>query len=174
MAGDVLLREVLSDDLPVLFEFERDPEACWMAAFTADDPDDRAAFMAHWARVLADDSIIKRTIIFDGQVAGSVVCYLRAGTPEVGYWLGRPFWGQGVATRALALLLRQVTRRPVYARAVKDNAGSLRVLQKCGFAIHGEDHGYANARHAEVEEYILRLGAAPSPTGTSQRPRSPH
>jgi RimJ/RimL family protein N-acetyltransferase len=166
VAGDVLLREALPDDLPVFFEFERDPEACRMAAFTADDPDDRSAFMAHWARVLADATITKRTIIYDGQVAGSVVCYLRAGTPEVGYWLGRPFWGQGVATRALALLLRQVARRPVYARVVKDNAGSLRVLQKCGFVIYGEDRGYANARHAEVEEYILRLGAAPSPTNT--------
>ncbi|HEV2236203.1 MAG TPA: GNAT family N-acetyltransferase [Ktedonobacterales bacterium] len=161
MAGDVLLRAVLTDDLPVLFEFERDAEANWMAAFTAEDPDDRAAFMAHWARVLADDTVTKRAIICDGQVAGSIVCYLRAGTPEVGYWLGRPFWGRGVATRALALLLRQVTRRPIYARVVKDNAGSLRVLQKCGFVIQGEDRGYANARRAEVEEYILRLGAAP-------------
>jgi RimJ/RimL family protein N-acetyltransferase len=161
MAGDVLLREVLTDDLPILFEFERDPEATWMAAFTADDPDDRAAFMAHWARVLADDTITKRAIICDGQVAGSIVCFLRTGTPEVGYWLGKPFWGQGVATRALALLLRQVTRRPVYARVVKDNAASLRVLRKCGFVVLGEDQGYANARHAEVEEYILRLGAAP-------------
>jgi RimJ/RimL family protein N-acetyltransferase len=162
MAGDVLLREVLPDDLAILFEFDRDPEARWMAAFAADDPDDRAAFMAHWARVLADDTITKRAIIHDGQVAGSIVCFLRSGTPEVGYWLGKPFWGRGVATRALALLLRQITRRPVYARVVKDNASSLRVLQKCGFAIHGEDRGYANARHAEVEEYILRLGAAPS------------
>jgi RimJ/RimL family protein N-acetyltransferase len=161
MAGDVLLREVLTDDLPFLFEFERDPDANWMAAFTADDPDDRAAFMAHWARVLADDTITKRTIICDGQVVGSIACFLRSGTPEVGYWLGKPFWGQGVATRALALLLRQVTRRPIYARVVKDNAGSLAVLRKCGFAIHSEDRGYANARRAEVEEFILRLGAAP-------------
>lgn len=161
MAGDVLLREVLTDDLPTFFEFERDPEANWMAAFTADDPDDRAAFMAHWARILADGMITKRTIIFDGQVAGSIACFLRAGTPEVSYWLGKAFWGQGVATRALALLLRQVTRRPIYARVAKDNAGSLRVLRKCGFALYGEDRGYANARQAEIEEYILRLGAAP-------------
>lgn len=173
MAGDVLLREVLADDLPLLFEFERDPDANWMAAFTSDDPNDRVAFMAHWARVLADDTITKRAIICDGQVAGSIVCYLRAGTPEVGYWLGKSFWGQGVATRALALLLRQVTRRPIYARVVKDNAGSLRVLQKCGFTIHGADRGYANARHAEVEEYILRLDAAPGEQDTERAPSAP-
>ncbi len=168
MAGDVLLRAVLPDDLPILFAFERDPDARWMAAFTADDPDDRVAFMAHWASILADDTIIKRTIIYDGQVAGSIVCFLRSGTPEIGYWLGKSFWGQGVATRALALLLRQVTRRPVYARAVKDNAASLAVLRKCGFALYGEDRGYASARGAEVEEYILRLGAAPSDPQPSQ------
>jgi RimJ/RimL family protein N-acetyltransferase len=164
MAGDVLLREVLPDDLPILFEFERDSEARWMAAFTAEDPDDRAAFMAHWERILADASIAKRTIICDGQVAGSVECFLRSGTPEVGYWLGKPFWGRGVATRALTLFLRQVTRRPVFARVVKDNAGSLGVLRKCGFVIYSEDRGYAHARHAEVEEYILRLGATPGPS----------
>ncbi len=168
MAGDVLLRAVLPDDLPILFAFERDPDARWMAAFTADDPDDRVAFMAHWASILADDTIIKRTIVYDGQVAGSLVCFLRSGTPEIGYWLGKPFWGQGVATRALALLLRQVTRRPVYARAVKDNAASLAVLRKCGFALYGEDRGYASARSAEVEEYLLRRGAAPSDPQPSQ------
>ena len=164
MASDVLLRVVLPDDLPILFEFERDPDACWMAAFTAEDPDDRAAFMAHWARILADTTVTTRAIICDGQVAGSIACFLRSGTPEVGYWLGKRYWGQGVATRALALFLRQVTRRPIYARVVKDNAASLGVLRACGFALHSEDRGYANARHAEVEEYILRLGAAPVPS----------
>jgi RimJ/RimL family protein N-acetyltransferase len=172
MAGDVLLREVLSDDLPILFEFERDPEACWMAAFTVDDPDDHAAFLAHWDRVLADDTITKRTIVCDGQVAGHIFCYLRSGTPEVGYWLGKLFWGQGVATRALALLLRQVTRRPVYARVVKDNVRSLGVLRTCGFEVYGEDRGYANARRAEVEEYILRLSATPVPS-PSALPQTP-
>lgn len=44
-------------------------------------------------------------------------------------------------------------------RTAKDNLASLRVLQKCGFVITGEDQGFANARGAEIEEYVLTLYA---------------
>lgn len=47
--------------------------------------------------------------------------------------------------------------RPLYARVVKDNLASQRVLQKCGFTICGENKGFANARGKEVEEFIMRL-----------------
>ena len=43
------LREVADPDLPVFFDHQQDAEACFMAAFTAEDPSDRAAFDAHWA-----------------------------------------------------------------------------------------------------------------------------
>lgn len=81
------------------------------------------------------------------------------GTPEVSYWIGREFWGKGIATRALSELLGHVKMRPLYARAAKDNIASLRVLQKCGFTICGEDKGFASARGEEIEEFILVLGA---------------
>jgi RimJ/RimL family protein N-acetyltransferase len=92
-------------------------------------------------------------------VAGSVASFEDFGQLEVTYWLGREFWGKGIATRALASLLAFQTTRPIYARAAKDNAASLRVLQKCGFVITGEDKGYANARGQVIEEYILTLTA---------------
>ena len=47
--------------------------------------------------------------------------------------------------------------RPIFARAATDNIGSLRVLQKCGFMIIGENKDFANGRGEETEEYILRL-----------------
>jgi RimJ/RimL family protein N-acetyltransferase len=159
MRDEIVLRDVLDSDLPIFFEQMRDPDANWMAAFTAKDPEDRDAFMAHWARILSDASTINQTILYDGQIAGSVASYQEEpGKPEVTYWLGKEFWGRGIATRALAAFLEErVTERPIYARAAKDNAASLRVLEKCGFAIIGEDKGYANARGMEVEEYLLRL-----------------
>jgi RimJ/RimL family protein N-acetyltransferase len=88
-----------------------------------------------------------------------VASFEDAGQLEVTYWLGREFWGRGIATRALAALLEYQTTRPIYARAAKDNAASLRVLQKCGFVITGEDKGYANARGEVIEEYLLTLAA---------------
>ena len=157
MADDIVLRDVTDDDLPIFFEQQLDPDANYMAAFTSRDPSDRDAFMAHWARIRADETIINRTVVYDGQVAGSVASFEDAGQLEVTYWLGREFWGKGIATRALASLLAYQTTRPIYARAAKDNAASLRVLQKCGFVITGEDKGYANARGQETEEYMLTL-----------------
>ena len=71
------------------------------------------------------------------------------------YWLGREFWGKGIATWALTEFLVFEQCRPIYARVAKDNLASLRVLQKCGFVITGEDKGFANARGQETEEYIL-------------------
>lgn len=154
---DVKLRKVRDDDLPIFFEYFRDPEAVRMAAFTSKDPDDRAAFNAHWSRIRAADDILNRTIEVDDRVAGSVSSYVMDGDTEITYWLGREFWGRGIATAALVAFLKEQTTRPIYARAAKDNIGSLRVLQKCGFAIIGEDRGYANGRGEEIEEYVLAL-----------------
>lgn len=157
MSGKITLRDVVESDLPTFFEQQLDPDANWMAAFTTQDPTDRGAFMARWARIRRDPTIAIQTILSDGQVAGSVSSYQEEpGKPEVTYWLGREFWGQGIATRALAAFLESMTTRPVYARAAKDNSASLRVLEKCGFTITGEGKGFANARGAEVEEYLLR------------------
>jgi RimJ/RimL family protein N-acetyltransferase len=161
LPDDVTLRDVEEADLPIFFTQHLDPDANWMAAFTAKDPSDREAFMAHWARIRADPTNIIQTILAGGAVAGSVSSYQEEpGKPEVTYWLGRDFWGQGVATRALNLFLTShLTARPVYARAAKDNPGSLRVLAKCGFTVIGEGSGYANARGAEIKEVEMRRDA---------------
>lgn len=154
----IILRDVTMSDLPIFFDQESDPEANRMAAFTPKDPTDRDAFMARWARKLRDETTDVQTILFNGQVAGSVFWYVdEDGRPEVSYWIGKPYWGKGVATRALIGFLDHMQKRPLYARAAKDNLGSLRVLEKCGFARIGEDKGFANARGEEIEEFILRL-----------------
>ena len=107
-----------------------------MAGFPARD---RESFMAHWNRILEDDSVIKETILFRGEVAGNVVSFLHSGKREVGYWIGREFWGRGVATRALAEFLRLEERRPLYANVARHNVASIRVLENCGFRISGEE-----------------------------------
>ena len=157
MTSKVLLRDVTEDDRAIFFEQQRDPDANYMAAFTAKNPADWDAFMAHWNKILADDTIIKKTIIVDGQVAGNIVSFEQSGEREVGYWLGKEYWGRGIATKALAAFLDHVHVRPLYAHAAKDNRASIRVLEKCGFRVVGEDRGFANARGEEIEELILRL-----------------
>jgi RimJ/RimL family protein N-acetyltransferase len=158
MKNKLLLRDVISDDLPIFFEQQLDQEANYMAAFTAKDPADREAFMAHWHRILGTDTCIIKTIIFNRQVAGSVSSYEEEGKPEVTYWLGREYSGKGIATLALKeLLVGHNKKRPIYARVAKDNPGSRRVLEKCGFIGISESKGFANARGQEIEELLLEL-----------------
>ena len=148
---------MIKDDLPIFFEHQLDPDANQMAAFTAKNPADREAFTAHWTKILGDATITIKTILFEGQVAGHVVSHAWFGTPEVSYWIGKDYWGRGIATRALAGFLGDFKVRPLYARSAKDNVASIRVLKKCGFTISGEGKWFSNARGQEVEEYILEL-----------------
>lgn len=150
----VLLRDVTEDDLPIFFEQQLDPAATQMAAFPSRE---RPAFMAHWAKILADTTVSTQTILFDKQVAGSIVSFEIAGEREVGYWIGRHYWGKGIATTALAAFLNHAQARPLFAHVAKHNRGSLRVLEKCGFTIIGEDSWEPDASGEQVAEYVLKL-----------------
>lgn len=88
-------------------------------------------------------------ITLDGHFIGVVGFTFREGElPELGYWLGEPFWGQGIMSEAVRALLETAfgTRHypSIQARALASNAGSLNVLKKAGF---------------------VRLGEAPDPAG---------
>ncbi|WP_030251881.1 MULTISPECIES: GNAT family N-acetyltransferase [unclassified Streptomyces] len=153
---NVELREVHDSDLPVFFRQMNDPEALHMAAFTPEDPSDRDAFDAHWAKIRSSSAEV-RTVLADGDVVGSTAVYGEPGEREVTYWIDRAYWGKGIATAALRALLAEVPERPLYARAASDNAGSLRVLEKCGFDAVASARGYARARGAEIDETVLIL-----------------
>ncbi|MYT25939.1 GNAT family N-acetyltransferase [Streptomyces sp. SID7760] len=154
---DVFLRPVHPGDLPVFFRHMSDPEANRMAAFTAEDPTDRARFDAHWERILASPDVVTRTVLTGGVVVGHAAVYGEPGRREVTYFVDRAYWGRGIATAALRELLAEVPERPLLARTAADNTGSVRVLEKCGFTVVGRDRGFANARGAEIDELVLRL-----------------
>jgi RimJ/RimL family protein N-acetyltransferase len=166
-SDNVTLREVKDEDLLIFFEQQRDPAANYMAAFTAKDPLDLNAFQRHWAKIRGDNGVAIRTILFQGRIAGHVAIFGPPSEREVTYWLGKEYWGKGIATRALSLFLRTLPTRPVYARAAKDNLPSLRVLEKCGFMVCGHSKFFANARGKEVEEVVLKLEPDVSEVRTS-------
>jgi RimJ/RimL family protein N-acetyltransferase len=150
----VSLRDVTAADLPIFFEQQLDPDATRIAAFPSRD---REAFTAHWAKIMADDSIITKTVLFDGQVAGNMVSFVIGSEREVGYWLGKEFWGKGIATQALAEFLDTIETRPLYAHVAKHNIASRRVLEKCGFRMIGEDRTFSNMDGKKIEGFILKL-----------------
>ena len=154
-ARSVRLRDVEQGDLAIFFEHQRDPVAHRMAVFP---PRDREAFMAHWQEnVLGDETAVVRTILCDGKVAGSLVCFERSGRREVGYWLGRPFWGAGVATKALSEFLGQIEDRPLIAYVAKTNVGSRRVLEKCGFVLSAAENRPDNRGENAAGDYLFTL-----------------
>lgn len=127
------LRRVIESDLPTFYLHQADKEAARMADFPVRSKVD---FYAHWHKIMADPANILRAIVWEGQAAGNMVSFLMEGRREVGYWLGREFWGKGIATAALQLFLEEINERPLFAFTAHSNPASSRVLEKCGFSLH--------------------------------------
>jgi RimJ/RimL family protein N-acetyltransferase len=156
MSQDVKLRAVEDGDIGVFFEHQADPVAVAMAAFPARD---RERFDAHWARIRLDDANVVRTILADGVVAGNICGWQDRGQWFVGYWIGREFWGHGVATQALALFAGELAARPLYAHVAVHNVGSARVLEKCGFRRDPVQQAQAAEPEDGAGEFIFVLAA---------------
>jgi RimJ/RimL family protein N-acetyltransferase len=142
------LRGTTESDLPILFENQADPVASAMAAFGSRD---RAAFLEHQAKIQADPSVVTRTIVADGAVAGSIASFMLGDERAVGYWIGRAFWGKGIATSALRAFLDVDGARPLYAHVAEHNVGSRRVVEKAGFVF---DHEHQDE---DVLEHVFVL-----------------
>ena len=143
--------------LPTLFEQQSDREANFMAAFTVLDPYNRDAFLEKWTGVIANDDIIIRTILSGKRILGNVLVYRMDGEPQLSYWIDKAYWGQGIATQAVAMLLKEFTDRPVFASASADNLGSIAVLEKSGFVRQRTETGFANARQCDIVEVCYQL-----------------
>jgi RimJ/RimL family protein N-acetyltransferase len=149
----ISLREVRPDDLPILFEHQLDPEGARMAAFKSRDRD---AFMAHWAKILANPACATRVILADSIVAGNIGAWTDGAERQVGYWIGRQFWGLGIASAALMQFLGYEATRPLTARVAKHNPASIRVLRKAGFAPAGEE-AFDLPDGSKLVELVFRL-----------------
>ena len=120
---------------------------------------------------MARDDVLLRAVEADGQVAGNMVSFAQSGRREVGYWLGRRFWGRGIATAALHAFLTEETRRPLEAHVATHNVASRRVWRSAAFGCaarsspaSGHD-GPSGAALAEmVDELVLRLDPSGSET----------
>ncbi|GLW14526.1 N-acetyltransferase [Streptomyces sp. NBRC 13847] len=157
MPAEISLRELQDDDLPVFWGQLADPELQQMAAVTRKYHYDRAHFEQHWAKVRSDPAVILRTVLADDVVAGHAAVFGPPSEREVTYVVGRAHWGQGIATAALAALIKLERTRPLHADAAADNAGSIHVLEKCGFIVTGRSRCFARARDQEIDLVHLTL-----------------
>ena len=140
----IQLRDVMTEDLEIFFENLQDQETTRSEDFPAREKDD---FIANWNRILANPAIIKKTVIYDGKVKGSIMCYEKSGKHVVSYCIGNDYWGERIAAGALITLLEQVNHRPLYAYVNYHNITSVHVLEKCGFTV----------RNRSDTEFMLEL-----------------
>lgn len=154
IGGLVRLRHVEPADLPHMFRMQLDPEANRLAATI---PRTAEAFDAHWAAVLRNPDAMTKTILLGELPVGYIACFPLDGQVHVGYWVAREHWGNGIATRALRLLLIEVATRPLHAHVATGNGASLRVLEKCGFVVERVQVSPATDRYPECEEAVLVL-----------------
>ncbi len=154
LPADLSLRPIVAADLPAIFAWQADPEACRMAV---SNPRDRPTFDQHWQRVLVDPTVRGRSIVVGDQLVGTVSCFERDGKAFVGYWIDRAWWGRGIASRALALLLAEEPRRPLFAMAARSNTASVHVLQRCGFVWLRDEWTEATERFPACTEAFFEL-----------------
>jgi RimJ/RimL family protein N-acetyltransferase len=137
-----------------MYDMQLEPESNRMAVTI---PRTREEFDAHWAKALDDPGITAKAVLVGEALVGYISYFPRDGQDHVGYWIDRTYWGMGIASRALQLLLQEVTKRPLVATAATSNGASLRVLQKCGFIIEQVRVSPARERYPECEEAVFVL-----------------
>lgn len=154
----IRLRPTQPDDIPALFELEIDPVSNAMAGTK---PRARDAFIAAWQRNLADPGVNSRVIEINARpeplVVGSVSRFQADGRDCVGYWIARPHWGMGIASRALTLFLDEERCRPLHATAARTNVASHRILEKNGFRCTGYRMCEETSRYIarEIADFVL-------------------
>ena len=154
----VRLRMVEDADLDQVFDWERDPGAVAMAAFTRADPSDRAAFDRHYERIRNDsDCTLLAIDDDDGAFAGTIGSFTMEGEREVTYWIDPSRWGRGVAAAALDAFAQIGLTRPLFARVAEHNIGSAKVLARAGFVQVGSETAHADGVGRDVVEHIYRL-----------------
>lgn len=109
------------------------------------------------------DPAINFCIEVDGKLAGGIGMHLKQdvhrNNVEIGYWLGEPFWGQGIATRAVGLLLQYIAETfpnttRIIAPVFERNKTSMRVLEKNGFHLEAILKRSAIKHNQVLDEYL--------------------
>ncbi|MDY5084904.1 MAG: GNAT family N-acetyltransferase [Prevotella sp.] len=144
----ITLRHWLDTDAKALYKYASDPEVGPRAGWQPHKSEEESLEIIRtvfnnpttWAIVWNETG---ETIGAIGY-GPSCDCSLPAweGEPTVGYWVGKPYWGKGICTEALRLMIAHIRETTVIRSLISghftDNHASGRVMEKCGFVATGE------------------------------------
>jgi ribosomal-protein-alanine N-acetyltransferase len=126
-----------------------------VARMTSRIPYPYTVALAHqWIGELSDGEVV-RGIEHNGELIG-VAGYLPSadGAAEIGYWIGKPWWGRGFATEATEAMIKYCFGPGKLGRVTcshfVDNPASQRVIEKLGFKLVGPARAYCDARRRDV------------------------
>ncbi len=142
----LILRPWQEDDAKDLFEFASDPDIGYPAGWPAHTDVENSRDIIK--NVLSAPETYAVCLIENGRAIGSVGLKMGAATDltdkkdecELGYWVGKPFWGQGLIPEACREILRHafedLKMQTVWCGYYDGNFKSRRVQEKLGFSYH--------------------------------------
>ena len=140
-----LLRPLVAADAPALARHANDREVWLNLRDRFPHPYALADAEAYIAIAAARTPQTSFGIVVDGEAAGNIGLMpgddIERCTAELGYWLGRPYWGRGIVTEAVTAVTRyafaELGLHRVFAVPFARNAASARVLEKAGWTREG-------------------------------------
>ena len=155
-------------DVEALFRYASDPEVGARAGWPPHT--DREGSLAVIRNVFSNDQTWAMELKETGEAVGCMGYYpcgesnieIGENDAEVGYWLGRPYWGQGLCTEALRGMIgycfNQKGFQTLWGDFFEDNPASGRVMEKCGFKDTGKYNVLSHLyRGGERPVKIMRL-----------------
>ena len=143
--GDLRVRSWRSNDLDALVRYADNPKIAANLRDQFPHPYTRSSGAAYLAQMRSAAVEISFAIEFESEAVGGIGFKLGTDiarlSAEMGYWLGEPFWGRGLMTRAVLAAsewgFSHYKLSRIYAMAFSHNVGSMRVLEKAGFQREG-------------------------------------
>ena len=160
----IALRAVRAADAPRIAELIAPYEVSSMLAVVP-HPYTLQDAQSFVARSMSGGGDMRNFAIDDGTgLIGVVGFSYRDVLPNLGYWLGRPYWGNGVMSEAARLAtawLFETTDHPeIQSGAFADNPASQRIQEKLGFRAVERNRMWSEARGGFVDHIDTRLARA--------------
>lgn len=154
------LRPLEPADLGAIYALQHEKEGALLAGVEGEFLDEET-FRAKMEAAISDqtEDLTIFALISDDKMAGYIGCFQGSGGKwQLSYWLAQAFWGRGIATAALAHMLKTlppvVLGQPIYAAVIDGNVASVRLLEKFGF-IGYKKRMFRSAAHGEMKQQTL-------------------